>query len=234
MTTPSSVATMLRRPMPPAKVCALDSTMAGYTFDADAALLEWVRAAFVADTGPLHDAQFAVLKDAHIGCLWAGIENAKNGKRILATAEAPHLQGNRWVKGRQEHQMVQWFGALPDFILTFDALWANDASDREWCAVVDHELRHCRQARDSYGAPKFNQRTGQPLWAIEGHDIEEFQATVERFGLEACGEAAVDFVIAAARPAVITDARIALACGKRDGERNAGVDGAYRSAMTGF
>jgi hypothetical protein len=219
----ASVATILRRPMPPAEVLCLETVLKGLTFAAGDELLGWIEAAFLADEGPLHDERFNHLREASIGCLWAAVENTRQGKRILATAEAPNLQGPKWSKARQEHQLCVWFGAVPDFIITIDALWAESANDREFCAVVDHELRHCVQARDEHGSPRFNKMTGRPVFAIQGHDVEEFQATVERYGIEAAGDAAVDLVIAAAKPATLSDTRIAQACG-RVSERKVVVD----------
>lgn len=210
-----TVTTILRRPMPPVAVLSLESVMAGTTFAAGAELLEWIEAAFIADDGPLSDDRFAHLRDAHIGCLWAAVECNVQGKRRIGQAEIPRApQGvNAWGRARWEMQLVQWFGKLPDFVLTFDAVWANEAEDRDWCSVVDHELRHCVQATDEFGSPKFH-KDGRPVFGIKGHDVEEFRATVERFGIEATGPEAMDFVIAAARGHELNDTRIAQACGR--------------------
>jgi hypothetical protein len=212
----ATISTLLHRPMPPAAVLSLESVMAGNTFAVGDELAGWIEAAFLAEDGPLADEAFAHLRgEACIGCLWAAVECKSQGKRRIGQAEIPRPpQGiNAWGRARWEMQLVKWFGRVPDFVLTFDAVWAEQATDREWCAVVDHELRHCVQATDEYGSPKFT-REGHPVWGIVGHDVEAFTATVSRFGVEAEGNETVDFVIAAAQPATITDTRIAQACGR--------------------
>lgn len=157
-------------------------------------------------------AEHSHLARAHIGALWTNCLNVKQMRRVAATAEAPFPRGNAWQKGRIEQQFREWFGAVPDFVITIDAVYAEECSDIEFCALIDHELCHCAQAKDEWGCPKFTQ-DGRPKFAIKGHDVEEFVSVVRRFGIAAAGESAVDFVIAASQKPQIAPADIARACG---------------------
>lgn len=125
-------------------------------------------------------------------------------------------RSGKWMRARGEQQLREWFDDVPDFVLTFDALYAGEADDASFCALVDHELFHRSPAKDEFDQPKFNKATGQAIWAIKGHDVEEFTAVVRRFGIQAAGEKATDFVIAASKKPEIAAAKVAQACGTCD------------------
>ena len=72
-------------------------------------------------------------------------------------------------------------GVLPDFIMILDAAWWEQASPIQREALVYHELCHAAHAVDGFGEPRFTQ-DGDPIWEIKGHDVEEFNAVVERYG----------------------------------------------------
>lgn len=202
------------RPCPPASMSDIDQMMRG-VFVPDQTFEAWIRACYIAEDGPLFDRDHAHLAQASLGVLWTNAENTRQTKRIVGTAEIPQFRGSSgWTKARQEHQMQEWFGELPDFVLTFDAIYCGQASDREFCSLVDHEMRHCVQATDEFGEPRFNKTTGRPIFGVKAHDVEEFTAVVSRFGIEAGAGDAVDLVIAAARPFSVSDAMIAQACGR--------------------
>ncbi len=179
-------------------------------------LTAWIRDAYVTEGGPLYCSKHTHLDQAHIGCLWTNVQNARQGRRIVGQAEMPERSLGRqgkWSKARQEQQMFQWFGMLPHFVLTFDAVYAEQCDDASFCALVDHELFHCAQDVDEFGAPKFSRDTGMPVFTIRGHDVEEFVDVVRRFGIQAAGESATDMVIAAAQKPEIAEARLGQACG---------------------
>ena len=77
-------------------------------------------------------------------------------------------------------------------------------------ALAEHEMYHCGQERDEFGAPKFR-KSGLPAFAMRGHDVEQFVGVVRRYGAGAAGVMAM--VDAANRPPEIADIRIAQACG---------------------
>lgn len=204
---------ILSRPRPPADLLAIG---AAEKFVPSSTLLDWIRANYLTQHGPLFDPVHAHLEDAKLGVVWTNVENMRHMRRIVGQAELVEYIGGRsgaWTKARAEQQLLEWFGELPDFVLTFDALYAADVDDVAFCALVDHELCHCAQKEDEFGAPKFDRITGLPKFAMRGHDVEEFVSVVRRFGIEAAGERAVDFVVAAAAMPSIGPAKIAQACG---------------------
>lgn len=87
-----------------------------------------------------------------------------------------------------------------------------NTSDVNFCALVEHELYHCAQAVDEFGSPKFNAITERPIFAIKGHDIEEFVGVVRRYGIGTVANGK-EFIEAAAREAEIAQADISQVCG---------------------
>jgi hypothetical protein len=116
---------------------------------------------------------------------------------------------NKWSRARIELQLEQWFGQVPDFLLTFDAQYAAECSDSEFCALVEHELYHAGQEQGPFG-PKFR-KDGRPAFAMRGHDVEEFIGVVRRYGADAANVRAL--VDAANRPPEISQASIGHICG---------------------
>lgn len=172
---------------------------------------EWLFDTFIAEDGELANADHAHLADADIGVLWTNCDNARNMRVVLGQAELmPPMAMGKWQRARAVAQIEEWFGGLPDFLITLFAPAAASMSDAQFCALVEHELYHCAQERDQYGAPKFT-REGAPKFAIRGHDVEEFVGVVARYGAGAAGVQAM--VDAANRAPLIAAADIAGACG---------------------
>ena len=72
-------------------------------------------------------------------------------------------------------------GELPDYIMVLDSEWWTQADPITREALVFHELKHAAIKVDKEGEPRFND-AGTPLWDLLGHDIEEFDAVVRRYG----------------------------------------------------
>lgn len=212
-----SIETILQRPLPPDALVTMDGLTAPDTFVPAPEIEQWIRDAFLASDGPLHWPGHQHLQAASIGCLWTSAENVKAGRRIVGQAEMPNrVRGGRWQQARAMQQLREWFGHVPDFLLTIDALYAAECDDRSWCCLVEHELRHCGQAEDEFGCPRFNKDTGEPVFTLVGHDIEAFVMDAARYGPEALGDDAVNFLIAAAgSDKRLSDTQIAMACGGR-------------------
>lgn len=209
----TNVARLLGRPRPPEHMLDLDATILGIFLPAPE-LTDWIKDAFLDPGGPLHWAGHEHLNEAAIGCLWTTAENRKKGRSIVGQAQlTTRGGGDPWATARARQQRLEWFGRDPVFLLTFDAYFANDADDATFAALVDHELCHCAQELDEFGAPKYSQTTGDPIWTLRGHDVEEFVSVVRRFGIQAAGEAATDLVIAAADKPEVAPAKLAQACG---------------------
>lgn len=173
-------------------------------------LAAWIRATFIDDSGPLYNPDHAHLGAALIGCLWTNVPNTRKMKGIAAQAEMPRAQGDAWTRARQEHWMREWFGDEPDFVITVDAPLAAVLTDVQFCALVEHELYHCAQATDGDGLPKFT-KDGNPVFAMKGHDVEEFVGVVRRYG--AVGAGIAELVEAANAGPTISTAHASWACG---------------------
>jgi len=126
--------------------------------------------------------EFAHLREGEprILILFRTIPKVKGGRAVLGECCMPTVQGS--LRSMFEWLMVERFGFYPDFMILLDRDWWNEADERSREALMFHELMHADQAVDQYGAPRFNKETGEPCWRIRGHDIEEFNAVVERYG----------------------------------------------------
>lgn len=195
------------RPMPPQAMTENPGDM----FEPGDDLREWMFETFIADDGELTNPDHAHLANAEIGVLWTNVGNAKNMRMVLGQAELmPPMAMGKWQRARAIRQIEEWFGSLPDFVLTFFAPAAVTMDDASFCALVEHELYHCAQARDIYGMPKFT-KEGRPSFAIRGHDVEEFIGVVARYGSAAAGVS--EMVEAANRKPLVALADITGVCG---------------------
>ncbi|MGV3619108.1 MAG: putative metallopeptidase [Fimbriimonas sp.] len=148
-------------------------------------LAEWAHETFVSLNGPLHNPDHEHLLRGTVAFLWAGAENAKAGRQILGMAQLGQVRNSdAWLRGQREQQLEEWFGRIPDFLITIDAGYWMLADDAQACALIEHELYHCGQLRDEFGMPCFN-RDGMPIWTMRSHDVEEFVGVVARYGAEA-------------------------------------------------
>lgn len=176
-------------------------------------LAEWLMATFIEESGPLANPDHAHLQFARIGVLWTNVSNSRGGRSIVGQAEFLKNAGGamgKWPRARAEQQITEWFGEYPDFLLTFDAGYAAACSDAEFCALVEHELYHCGQETDEFGAPKFSQ-SGLPVFRLRAHDVEEFTGIVRRYGADAAHVR--ELVDAASRPPEVASVSIKAACG---------------------
>ena len=172
---------------------------------------EWIRVQLILETGALYNEAHGHLEDAVLGCLWTNVPATRKQRAILATAEQPGAGGDPWTIARRDERFIQWFGAVPDFLITIYAPYGAEATDRQWAALVEHELLHCAQKLDAYGMPQFDRQTGLPRFEIRGHDVEEFVEVVRRYGPVNPGVQAM--VAAANAEPEVGETTIAQACG---------------------
>lgn len=105
---------------------------------------------------------------------------ARQGKSILGQMALPQWQGSMGP-------LAVWLlaktcgGVVPDYIMILDQDWWDQASATRREALVFHELCHCAHARDKDGELRFTDE-GRPVWGIAAHDVEEFNAVVEKYG----------------------------------------------------
>lgn len=112
--------------------------------------------------------------------LMRGGPKVKAGRWVLGEVAMPRFMGplgpvGLWLLSKA------CGGAVPDFLMVLDAGWWREADSTKRMALVHHELKHLAIATDAEGEKKFDD-DGNPVWGIVGHDIEEFQDTVARFG----------------------------------------------------
>lgn len=182
-------------------------------------ILEWLQKTIFNEDHPLYNPDHkhlhhlcwpSALTAENIGFLWAGVPTKRGNKRILGTCEKPMFKGAGWSRERQEAQMAGWFdGVVPDFLITLDACFCLDASDLDFCRLLEHELYHIEHAKDKYGELAYSRATGYPKIGLVSHDVEEFYKVVERYG----ADDAVSALIDAAGQRTASDGAIAVACG---------------------
>jgi len=200
----------MNRPQPPASLFELD---AGERFDPAPDVEGWARSTFIAEGATLENEEHVHLRAASIGFLWTNVDNARRGRTVIGQAEPGTPQGamGKWAKARANQQVMGWFGQLPDFIITIHAGWWEGASDAQACALIEHELYHCAQERDEFGAPKFNKNTGRPIFGMRGHDVETFIGVAARYGAVEAGVR--ELIDALNKPPLMSADMIGTACG---------------------
>ncbi len=197
----------LRRPVPPLVLTEVDPPR----FIPAPEIITWTMATFILPDSPLHNPEHEHLAGAQLAALWTNVPNSKMGRRIVGTAEMPGAsRGTKWQKARSDQQIEEWFGFEPHFLITLDACYAREASDDQFCAILEHELSHCGQDKDADGLPKFT-RDGDPVFGMRDHDIQEFISVVQRYGAAASGVAAM--IEAANSGRTNSEALVGWSCG---------------------
>jgi Putative phage metallopeptidase len=115
-----------------------------------------------------------------VGFLFRLEDKVKAGRRVLGSMHLPGVNGE--LSGVFDWMLERVFGVPPVFLMILEKGWWMDAGDREREALVFHECLHARIAEDKWGAQRFSKETGEPVWAIRGHDVEAFNAEVARYG----------------------------------------------------
>ncbi len=202
-----------RQPMPPVELGQFaDDERCPLLFVPAPEVREWLLATFVEEGAPLHNPDHAHLQGADLEVLWAAGGFARQGRVVVGTAEQVAFRAGGWQKERQEFQMLQWFGRIPKFLITLDGSYARQASDTEFCALVEHEMYHLGHVLDDFGQPAFD-KEGNPKIAIRGHDVEEFVGVVARYGVGHPDGKLAQMVAAVSRGPGASPLRIAQACG---------------------
>jgi hypothetical protein len=202
----------MTRPMPPIDLATFSEIEIMDRFVPAPDVLHWIHDTFLDESSPLCNPAHAHLRDADLGILWTNCDNSKQMRAVIGQAEImPPMAMGKWQRARAIQQIEEWFGAMPDFLITFSASAALGMDDPSFCALVEHELYHCGQKLDRYGMPAFNKDTGKPILTMRGHDVEQFIGVVERYGADAADVSAM--IDAAKRGPTIGRASIAGACG---------------------
>jgi hypothetical protein len=175
-------------------------------------VLTWARSTILTEGGQLHNPDHAHLEYADVQFLWAPGGFNKQGRTVIGQCEEMLFRCGPWQKGRQQQQMSDWFGAVPDYLITLDASYCLTCTDAEFCALVEHELYHIGQEQDAFGSPAFT-KDGLPKLFILGHDVEEFVGVVRRYGVGHPDGTLAQLVAAANAAPEVAKINIARACG---------------------
>jgi hypothetical protein len=132
------------------------------------------------------------LEDASIEWLFRTNPQIKQGRQILGTCYMPTVTGG--LRDFFVWMVERLFGHFPDFLIVLDYDYWRESSPLLREILVYHEMCHAVQAVDKYDAPKFD-KDGLPVWAIKGHDVEEFSSVVRKYG--AWNQGIQDFLDAA-------------------------------------
>lgn len=198
----------MNRPVPPA---SLWTPIEGGVTELADDVEPWVRATFLDDGATVENPEHEHLRQAEIGFVWTNQPNERKGRTVLGTCQLLPPSGEKWSAARAIQQLQDWFFIVPDFLITLYAPACAEMDDASFMALVEHELLHAAQKRDNYGAPMFNRETGKPVWALRGHDVEQFVSVVRRYGADAAGVR--EMVDAANSGPEIAPARVSIACG---------------------
>jgi hypothetical protein len=123
---------------------------------------------------------FEHLEDGNIGYLLTEDELKSAGKYLAGFACIPQVQS-------KQRNIYTWaveiaLGFMPDALIVIQKYIWEEFSDEAKVALMYHELRHIVHAKSPSMKPKYNTVTGQPIYEIVGHDVEEFLDVTELFG----------------------------------------------------
>lgn len=148
---------------------------------------------FALPEGPRHPADIAARlmldpEHAHladneisIGYLMRLHAKEKGGKVELGSMHDAKYMAQGGFKELFTQLLTGMLGFSPQFVMVLDRDWWLQASELEQEALVWHELCHCKQKLDKYGAPKFG-LDGTPSYGIVEHDVTAFRSEVAKYG----------------------------------------------------
>ncbi|MCO9081977.1 hypothetical protein KNR53_17835 [Acinetobacter baumannii] len=179
-------------------------------------LMNWVIANFLTIGGPLHNpdhdhiAELIHDNEEFLAFAWASSACMAKKRMVLGQCEKVLFNQGGWKKARQEQQMRDWFGYVPVYLITIDASYCDQATDRDFCALIEHELYHIGVERDEDGDPIISEMTGLPKHYLAGHDVEEFVGVVKRWGVD---ESVKRLIEVAKQAPFVSDVNISKCCG---------------------
>ncbi|AWL18584.1 hypothetical protein DIW83_05850 [Acinetobacter nosocomialis] len=179
-------------------------------------LMNWVIANFLTIGGPLHNpdhdhiAELIHDNEEFMAFAWASSACMVKKRMVLGQCEKVMFNQGGWKKARQEQQMRDWFGFVPTYLITVDATFCDKANDREFCALLEHELYHIGVERDGDGDPIISEMTGLPKHYLAGHDVEEFIGVIKRWGAD---ESVKRLIEVAKQAPFVSDVNISKCCG---------------------
>ncbi|MCP1119644.1 putative metallopeptidase [Robbsia andropogonis] len=198
------------RPLPPSKLLDPENWTELYVPGPE--VTSWLHETFIDERSALYNEDHGHLADETIHVLWAGEGWTRQMAQVAGCAEIVTFRASAWQKGRQEQQMREWFGEVPQYLITLDARYAMKATDAQWCALVEHELYHFGQEKDAFGQPAFKM-DGSPKIGMRAHDVEEFVGIVRRYGAGNAAGQTMKLVEAARNAPQVAHGDISSVCG---------------------
>ena len=203
--TPAPAPTGPVRPFPPAAL--VESELPAFVPAPEVGA--WFAAHVLAADGRLFNPEHKHLRDADIAYLWARGAIQRQGRMVLGTCEQVAIRAGGWQRQRQEAQFLDWFGRVPQFLITLAGDFCASCADGEFAGLLEHEHYHIGQKMDEFGEPAFT-KDGTPRLGMRGHDVEEFVGVVRRYGPSPDVKRLID---AAARAPEVAGINIAACCG---------------------
>ncbi len=179
-------------------------------------LMNWVITNFLTIGGPLHNpdhdhiAELIHDNEEFLAFAWASSACVAKKRMVLGQCEKVMFNQGGWKKARQEQQMRDWFGYVPVYLITIDASYCDQATDRDFCALIEHELYHIGVERDEDGEALYSDMTGLPKHYLAGHDVEEFVGVVKRWGAD---ESVKRLLEVAKQAPFVSEVNISKCCG---------------------
>lgn len=179
-------------------------------------LHEWVINNWLTLGGELHNpdhdhiAELLHDDESFLAFAWASSAAMAKKRMVLGQCEKVMFNQGGWKKARQEQQMRDWFGYTPQYLITVDAAFCEQASDREFCRLIEHELYHIAAERDGDGEIIYSDHTGLPKHYLAGHDVEVFFGEVKRWGMD---ENVKRLVELSKQAPFVSETNIAACCG---------------------
>ncbi len=179
-------------------------------------LKEWVFKNWLTLGGELHNpdhdhiAELLHDNEEFLAFAWASSAAVAKKRMVLGQCEKVMFNQGGWKKARQEQQMRDWFGFVPQYLITVDAAFCEQASDREFCRLIEHELYHIGVERDEDGEIIYSDHTGLPKHYLAGHDVEVFFGETKRWGAD---ESVKRLLEVAKNAPFVSETNIAACCG---------------------
>ncbi|MFP0547904.1 putative metallopeptidase [Acinetobacter baumannii] len=157
-----------------------------------------------------HIAELLHDNDEFLAFAWASSAAIQKKRMVLGKCEKLMFNQGGWTKARQEQQMRDWFGFVPIYLITIDASYCEKSNDRDFCALIEHELYHIGVERDGDGEIVYSDMTELPKHYLAAHDVEEFVGVVKRYG---ASENVKRLVEVAKQAPFVSEKNIAACCG---------------------
>ena len=179
-------------------------------------LKEWVVKNWLTVGGELHNpdhdhiAELLHDNEEFLAFAWASSAAVAKKRMVLGQCEKVMFNQGGWKKARQEQQMRDWYGFVPQYLITIDATYCEQANDRDFCRLIEHELYHIGVERDEDGEVIYSDHTGLPKHYLAGHDVEVFFGEIRQHGVDSSVQRLLDI---AKNAPFASETNIAACCG---------------------